>query len=164
MLSEAPRSLAVAARVPEREALARRFGLVSLDMLEGNLSLVREGETVTLTGTLRARATQSCVASGRPVPAVIDEPIALRFCPAPVDTAPDEEVDLDEGEMEVIFHDGAVIDAGEAVAQSLALALDPYPRAPDAEAALKEAGVKEETEAGPFAALAALKDKGLPRE
>jgi hypothetical protein len=59
--------------------------------------------------------------------------------------------------LDIVFHDGAAIDIGEAIAQTLALALDPYPRAPDAEAALKEAGVKSEAEAGPFAALAALK-------
>jgi hypothetical protein len=50
------------------------------------------------------------------------------------------------------------------VAQSLALALDPYPRSARAEEALRQAGVKDEEEAAagdssPFAALAALKDK-----
>jgi hypothetical protein len=39
----------------------------------------------------------------------------------------------------------------------LALVLDPYPRGPDAEAALKAAGVLSEEQAGPFAALAKLK-------
>ena len=38
-------------------------------------------------------------------------------------------------------------------------ALDPYPRSAGAEAALKEAGVLSEEEAGPFAALAELKTK-----
>ena len=50
---------------------------------------------------------------------------------------------------------------GEAVAQTLLLALDPYPRSPAAEAALREAGVKSEeeasVEASPFAALKGLK-------
>jgi hypothetical protein len=40
-----------------------------------------------------------------------------------------------------MFYDGAMIDVGEAVAQTLALNLDPYPRAPDAGDALREAGV-----------------------
>ena len=52
---------------------------------------------------------------------------------------------------------------GEAVAQTLLLGLDPYPRSPAAEAALRDAGVKSEEEAraesSPFAALAALKGK-----
>ena len=50
-------------------------------------------------------------------------------------------------------------DLGEAVAQSFALLLDPFPRSPNADAVLKAAGVKEEGEVGPFGALAALKDK-----
>lgn len=158
MLGDAPRAERIEADATERAALARRFGLTALDTLAAELTLIREGEIVTLTGRLRARATQACVASAAPVPAEIDEPIALVFRPAPTG-GPDEEIELDEGEMDVAFHDGATIDVGEAVAQSLALALDPYPRAPDAEAALREAGVKSEAEAGPFAALAALKDK-----
>lgn len=158
-LGDAARSLAVAAEPLEREALARRFGLLALDMLEAELTLSRDGDVVTLSGRLRARATQACVASGVPVPATIDEPIALLFRPEPAASKPDEETELDEADMDVLFHDGAAIDLGEAVAQSLLLALDPYPRAPDAETALKAAGVKSETEVGPFAALAALKGK-----
>jgi len=58
-----------------------------------------------------------------------------------------------------MFHDGQLIDLGEAVAQSLGLALDPYPRSPNADALLKAAGVKREDEAGPFGVLASLKEK-----
>jgi len=57
----------------------------------------------------------------------------------------------------VVFHDGAAIDLGSAIADTLSLALDPYPRSAGAEAALKEAGVLTEAEAGPFAALAKLR-------
>lgn len=162
-LGDVPRAETIEADVSERAALARRFGLVALDALAADLSLIRESDVVTLTGRLHARAIQACVASGAPVPAEIDEPIALVFRP-PLRCGPDEEIELGEEEMDVVFHDGAAIDVGEAVAQSLALALDPYPRAPDAEAALKEAGVKSEADAGPFAALAALKGKGPSRE
>lgn len=152
------RKVAIAADEAERNALVRRFGLIALDSLSADLTLIREGETVGVAGLLRAEATQACVVSDAPVPAVIDEPIAILFRPAPVDIPPDAEVELDEGDMDVIFHDGVTIDVGEAVAQSLALALDPFPRAAEAEAMLKEAGVKGEAEkSGPFAALAALK-------
>jgi uncharacterized metal-binding protein YceD (DUF177 family) len=57
----------------------------------------------------------------------------------------------------VVFHDGAAIDLGTAIADELALVLDPYPRGPNAEAALKAGGVLSEEQAGPFAALAKLK-------
>ena len=44
----------------------------------------------------------------------------------------------------------------------MALALDPFPRAPGAEEALRAAGVIGEGEAGPFGALAGLKAKLNP--
>ena len=56
-----------------------------------------------------------------------------------------------------MFHDGAEIDLGTAIADTLALSLDPYPRSAAADAALKEAGVLTEAEASPFAVLAKLK-------
>jgi uncharacterized metal-binding protein YceD (DUF177 family) len=56
-----------------------------------------------------------------------------------------------------VFYDGASIDLGSAIADTLALSLDPYPRCAEADAALKEAGVTSEEQASPFAALAALK-------
>ena len=158
-LGAEPRAVTICAEESERQALAKRFGLLALDMLEAELLLLRQDETVSLTGRLRARATQACVATEAPVPAAIDEPLALRFRPAPGASAPGEEVELDEGELDELFHDGAAIDTGEAAAQSLMLALDPYPRAPEAETALKDAGVKSEEEAGPFGALAGLRDK-----
>ena len=72
---------------------------------------------------------------------------------------PDEEVELSAEDLDVIFHDGREIDLAAAVADELSLALDPYPRSARAEDALKEAGVLSEEQAGPFAALAALKGK-----
>ena len=44
-----------------------------------------------------------------------------------------------------------------AVADTLALSLDPYPRSASADAALREAGVMSEAEASPFALLAKLR-------
>ena len=54
---------------------------------------------------------------------------------------PDEEVELVESDCDVVFHDGSAIDLGSAIADTLALGLDPYPRSAGAEAELKEAGV-----------------------
>jgi uncharacterized metal-binding protein YceD (DUF177 family) len=80
--------------------------------------------------------------------------------PEPAVTSPDEEIELGESDCDTVFYDGAQIDLGTAVADTLALSVDPYPRSAGAEAALKEAGVLTEEQAGPFAALAALKGKG----
>ncbi|WP_338502234.1 DUF177 domain-containing protein [Sphingomonas kaistensis] len=147
-----------AADEAERAAVAERLDLLGLERLEAALTLHCEGEKVRAEGRLIASVTQACVASGEPVPARVDEKIALHFLPEPKGT-PDEELELSAEDLDVIFHDGREIDLGTAVADELSLALDPYPRSAKAEDALKEAGVLSEEQAGPFAALAALKGK-----
>jgi uncharacterized metal-binding protein YceD (DUF177 family) len=79
------------------------------------------------------------------------------FIPGPESSGPEEEIELGEADCDVVFHDGASIDLGSAIADTLALSVDPYPRSAGADAALKEAGVLTEAEASPFAALAKLK-------
>lgn len=158
-IGEAPRRLEVEAEEVERINLARRFGLVAIDRLAAALMLRRNGEDVAMDGNLLARVVQTCVATGEPLDAEVEAPFALLFRPQPPVIGSDEEIELGEGEMDVIFYDGAAVDVGEAVAETLLLNLDPYPRAPDADAALKAAGVKNEEEAGPFGALAGLRDR-----
>jgi uncharacterized metal-binding protein YceD (DUF177 family) len=155
-----PRVVQVVADEAERAALARRFSIAAIDSLEAEVSVARAEQDIVATGRIRAAVVQSCVVTGEPVPARVDETFAVRFRPEPAAGAtPDEEIELGEEEMDVIFHDGALVDVGEAVAQTLALNLDPYPRAPQSAEALREAGVQDEAQAGPFGKLAALKDK-----
>ena len=159
MLGEEPRGLTIKAEPGERAALAQRFRLPEIAELEAEAQLVRKGLEVRARGRLRARVTQSCVATGEPVETGVDTPFEIVFRPQPEVNAPDEEVELSKAELDVVFYDGASVDVGEAVAETLALNLDPYPRSPGAEAALKAAGVKSEEEAGPFGALAGLREK-----
>jgi uncharacterized metal-binding protein YceD (DUF177 family) len=162
-LSEEPRRVEIAAEPAECEALARRFELVALDSLAAEAELRRTGDAVTAVGKLRARVTQSCVASAEPVEAEVAEAFTVDFRPPPGGGRDEEEIELGEGELDVVFYEDGAVDLGEAVAQTLLLGLDPYPRSPAAEAALREAGVKSEEEAraesSPFAALAGLKGK-----
>jgi uncharacterized metal-binding protein YceD (DUF177 family) len=162
-LSAEPLRVAIEAGPDEREGLARRFGLVAVDALTAEAELRRSGEAATAVGRLQARVTQSCVASAEAVQAEVAEDFRVDFRPLPAEVRPEEEVELGEGELDVTFYEGGAIDLGEAVAQTLLLGLDPYPRSPAAEAALRDAGVKSEEEArieaSPFAALAALKGK-----
>lgn len=141
----------------ERKRIADRLALRSLDRLEAHATLDRKGEIVRARGRLKAALCQSCVVTDEPVDASADEAFDIYFLPEPTAESSDEEVELAESDCDVVFHDGAAIDLGEAIADTLALSLDPYPRSPGAEAALKEAGVLTEAEAGPFAALARLK-------
>jgi len=141
----------------ERQAIASRLGLVSLGRLEANATLEREGQEVRARGRIRATLEQSCVASGDPVAEHVDEPFDLKFLPELQSARGDEEIELGEEDCDTIFYEGGAIDLGEAIADTLALAIDPYPRSANAEAALKDAGVLSEEQAGPFAALAKLK-------
>lgn len=154
-----PRRLEVEADAEEAAALARRFGLVEIRRLAAELRLSRKGVEARTEGRLKAEVVQSCVATAVPIEARLDEPFEILFRPLPDPARADEEVELNENDMDVVFYEGASIDLGEAVAETLSLALDPYPRAPEANEALQAAGVKSEEEAGPFGALAALRDK-----
>lgn len=151
----------IAADEDARGRLAGRFGLIALKQLDANIALVRNGHDIHATGHMCAHVIQACIASGDPVAADINEPIDIMFTPEPeADT--NVEIELEAADCDTVFHDDKAIDLGEMVAQSLALALNPYPRSSDAELQLKAAGVKNEDEVtvktSPFSALATLKD------
>ena len=158
-LGDGGRTISVSADPEERAALAHRFALMSLDRLDAEAELRREGDIVFAEGRLRAAAVQACVASGEPVPATIDDSFSLRFVPQTAGSG--EEIELDAEDFDTIDYQGSSIDLGEAIAETLALSLDPFPRSTDADAVLRAAGVLSEEEAvtGPFAALKGLKDK-----
>ena len=141
----------------EREAIAERLDLGSLERLEAHAVLSRSGAKVRAKGRLKAALTQACVVTGDPVAAHVDEPFDIVFLPQPEPGGSEEEVELSEEDCDTVFHDGSGIELGEAIADTLGLSIDRYPRSAGADAALKEAGILSEAEAGPFAALAQLK-------
>ncbi len=144
----------------ERAALSRRFGLVSLDLLEATgLLRPQPGGVVRYSSRLRARVTQICVVTLEPVPDEIDIEVDIVFRPE-LASGFDGEVVLDAQEdSEPLFGDS--LNLGEIIAEEMALALNPYPRANGAEAAIGPEPLDErEIEAArPFAALAALRRK-----
>jgi uncharacterized metal-binding protein YceD (DUF177 family) len=146
----------------ELNAIAGRLGLASLRRLEAHVSLTKAGEVIRAEGRLVASLEQSCVVTGEPVAACVDEPFALLFTPEPPGKSADEEIELGESDCDVVFYDGAAIDLGGAIADTLALSIDPYPRSAGADAALKEAGVLSEEQASPFAVLAKLRKSDAP--
>jgi uncharacterized metal-binding protein YceD (DUF177 family) len=152
-----PRTVEIDADAQERAALAKRFDLIGIERLTGRFTIRRDAAGIVAEGRVAAAVTQACSITGDPLPATVDEPVALRFVPE--DDAGQDEVELGDNDIDVIPYDGGAIDLGEVAAETMALALDPFPRGPNAEAALKEAGVLSEEQAGPFGALAALKDK-----
>jgi uncharacterized metal-binding protein YceD (DUF177 family) len=157
-IGQAPHTLSFSAEASERAALAVRFDLVALDRLDVVATIRREGSAVFAEGRIAAEVVQSCVATGRPMPVRIDAPFSLRFVPeAEAELA--EEIELSDADCDTVPYAGSAIDLGEAAAETLLLALDPFPRCADADEALRDAGLIDETEVGPFAALKALKDK-----
>ncbi len=103
---------------------------------------------VRLAAAMTADAVQSCTVTLEPVSTRIEERFSLLYGPV----AEGPEVVL-EGEAETVEPlDGESIDIGEAVAQQLSLALDPFPRAPEADALSASLGSKAGM-GSPFAAL-----------
>ena len=137
-------------------ALARRFGLVAVARLEASFELRREGSSVVASGRVSAEVTQACSITDEPLPASVDEAVALRFTD---EAEAGEEVELSEDALDTMGIENGAIDLGEAAAETMALALDPFPRSANAAAALKAAGVIGEDEVTPFNAFAGLKGK-----
>ena len=144
----------------ERAALAERFGLVRVGSLVADLELTRDDRTVEAHGRLRAEIVQSCAVSAEDLPVSIDEKLQFRFVPEATAYVPEEEVELDALACDEIEYTGTQLDLGEAVAQSLGLAIDPYLTGPQADAARHAAGIGTPEDNGPFAALKGLKPKG----
>lgn len=144
----------IVATAAECAALARRFGIPGIAAFEAVLSLSpdRDG-AIRAEGRIEAAVTQSCVVSLEPVEQRVSAPVVLRFLP------PGAEPDEDPESPDEIETDGDMLDLGEAVAEQLALALDPYPRHPDAALPPEatEAPAPEPPRPSPFAALARLR-------
>lgn len=153
-IGEAPRTIEIEADDRERAALARRFGIEAIDALTAAVTVRRHAAGVLAEGRVAARVVQLCVATAAPLTAAVDAPFRLLFVPEPEDEG--TEIELDPDALDTLPLEGGAVDLGEAAAETLSLALDPYPRAPDAAAALRAAGVIGEENAraaGPFAQL-----------
>ena len=137
----------------ERAALAARFGIPAVESLRAELRLRLEADgAVRAEGRLAAEVVQSCVVTLEPVAQRVEEAVALRLLPAGLEPRDDPD------EPDEIPSRNGIVDLGEAVAEQLALALDPYPRAPGAVLPAEAADEAEH----PMAALAKLRP-GAPR-
>lgn len=154
-LPAAGASYALVPSADERVALAARFDLISLDSFRAELRLapLRGGPVLRLTGTIEARVVQRCVVTLGPVESAIEVPVNIVLKPSEALT---DEIDPDE---DVEPYENDSIDIGEIAAEELALALDPYPRAPDAGPRGAGGRIEGEPTPGPFDALARLRGK-----
>ena len=151
-----PGPIDIKASPAECAALAQRFGLVRIKHLSARITLTRDGPTVRAAGRINADIVQSCAVSAEDLPVRIHEPVALHFVPANSTPATDAEVELAAEQLDQIEMDGHQFDLGEALAQGLALAIDPYAEGPGAEDARAQAGMLDPSDVGPFAMLKKL--------
>lgn len=156
------RTETIEAEEPERAALVRRFGLEALERLVAEVRLERRGRQVVAEARIEGDATQACVVSLDPVPAVVHQTVEQIYDPDVRDTGEfDELVDIDDDDPPEPLVDETV-DIGELVAERFGLELDPYPRKPGATVdprylAPEAAEEDEDEKPGPFAALKRLK-------
>ncbi len=168
------RMLSIEANADERSRLAERLGLDGLEALSAEIRLTPRsgGRMVRLEGTFKALVRQICVVTLEPVEDHIEGTIE-RLYDTTFEEHENEEENIDiDGEDPPDPLIGGEIDAGEAVAEQLALAINPFPRkegttfadysaGPDGEALEfgDETGKISAPSANPFAGLKKLKNK-----
>lgn len=164
-LSAKPLLVTLEADDRERQGLAQRWGVSSVEAVAAKLEVSRwKRDGVRVKGRVEARITQSCVVTLEPVASQIIETIEALFVPegsrlARVETSDIGEmiVDAEGPDAPETFH-GDMIDLAEICEEFIVLSIDPYPRLEGAELppVLNGAADDEERES-PFAGLSALK-------
>ncbi len=125
--------------------IAQRLGVPAVLALAGRLEVQRSGAEIHVEGDLSARLSRECVASLELFEERVDESFALRFAAANSSAG---DID-DENAPEPL--EGDTIDLAEILIQQLSLAMNPYPRKPDAQSLADSYGGAET--ASPFAGL-----------
>jgi hypothetical protein len=150
-IGPAGHDLTIEANAAELAALASRLQLPTVNALTCRFRLrPTQNGTFVAEGWLDAIVTQTCVISLEDFETLVSDHFVAHFVPAGSETD-----DIDPESPDEIPYSGGVIDLGEAAAEQLALALDPWPRKPDA--TLPTTATDDPT--SPFAAL---RQKRLP--
>ena len=161
----------------QRANLSRRVGVEKILELsaQADVSPAQTG-VIHVSGTFHAKVVQNCVVTLEPIETVIEDDFegwfadnnlqAVSFAKAKKDRdsqmghAEQEILDDPEDPDQVV---NGKIDIGELAAQHLSLAIDPYPRAPGAEKALKDVSAEVlkplSGRKNPFEALKDWKEK-----
>ncbi len=157
-IKEAPQTHIITAEPPECAALAALYGLPAISLLRGEFVLSHErAGTIAARLRMQAKVTQTCVVTLEDFETRIDEECTLRFVPAaslPEVEAAEIAPETLEGPDEIPYA-GDAVDLGAALAEQLALALDPYPRRPGAELPPEFSEMPD----NPFAALKAKRTR-----
>lgn len=159
-LPSAGRSVSVTADEPTRLAIAAAMKVTTVEHFEAELTVVPLRGGLRAQGSLRARIVQPSVVTFEPVAQDIAETIDRVFLPAAhvENHAPGAEVFVDLEDDDFPDHiDGPEVDLSALLLETLALAIDPYPRVAGENLDDLDVG-QDGGVGGPFAALARLKD------
>lgn len=156
------RDVAVTPGAEDRAAIAAQLGVVAVDGLDIRLHAVRFRGGIRVTGRLTGTVTQNSVVTLEPLQQQISEPVDRVFLPGGEKEyagPANAEIFVDlEGEDVPDHFEGNEADLSDLIVETLALAVDLYPREPGA--SLEDIGLKPEQERiSPFDALKALKPK-----
>lgn len=161
----AGRDIDIAVEREAREAIAAQIEVTAVDRLQVKLHAVRFRGGIRVSGQLRALVTQPSVVSLEPVTEDIVEAVDRVFLPGgekPYAGKADAEVFVDlEGDDMPDHFEGNEADLSDLIVETLALAIDPYPRLEGESVGI--AGDADDEDDSPFAGLKALKideDKG----
>lgn len=155
----------LAASADDRAIIADRLDLLALDHFTAEVSIFFARKAFVVTGHFKALLDQKCVVTLDAVPAVVEEKFELELVSVEeADRRDAEELYADPETPDYDAYEGGEIDLGEIVIQSLAVALEPYPRKDDIDIqSLAREGLEIDGEPlkkkSPFAALEALKNK-----
>jgi len=161
----AGRDIDIAVEREVREAIAAQLEVTAVDRLQAKLHAVRFRGGIRVTGQLKALVTQPSVVSLEPVTEDIAEAVDRIFLPGGEKAyagKADAEVFVDlEGDDLPDHFEGNEADLSDLIVETLALAIDPYPRLPGESVGI--AGDGDDEDDSPFAGLKVLKvdeDKG----
>ena len=144
------RNFKVQPTVAEIAELVSRFDFVSIKDLRAKVTIRKVAHDCwDVAGNLSAQVVQRCVITDDPVPELVDFIIEERYV-RKAEGFDGVEVDLNGAEPLV----GGEIDIGEMVAQTLGIAVTPWPKSHVSAENLIEEAISDEH---PFAGLAALK-------
>lgn len=140
------------------EALADALDLIRCDRLTVTYRVKASGrDRYKASGRIEAALVHACSVTLEPVPETIREEFSVEFWPAEEvgEDLPEGEITLDSDVPERMEH--GEIALGRLVYELIAVAMDPFPRSPGADAAEAELLRDQPKPDGPFAALKDLK-------
>lgn len=162
-----PREYRLTGQARELLQLVDRFKIVSLENLEADVSVkkISDPKAVQISGKVKSHLVQRCGVTLQDVPENIDESFNLLLVsPETADAFDEDELYADPEAPDYDAFEGDSVPLGEIIVQTVAVMMNPYPRAPGAEVKpLVGEGVTVNEEPlkkpSPFEVLSKLRDK-----